>query len=334
VTEPAPLAIVIPAWKPDFLDEALGSLAGQTDRSFRVYVGDDAGPPAIGELCARYRAAGLALVYHRFPENLGGRSLPAQWNRCIALCTEPWIWLFGDDDRMEPGCVAALHRALSRAPTSDLLRFDTDIIDGEGGVIRECPPHPDEESGADFLLARLQGARESFATEYVVRRDAFQRAGGFPDFPAGWAADDAAWYRFAGERPIVKVPGCRVQWRASGRNITSRRDHLRREKLEGAARLVSLVLNEVRHRDPAGRAPSIWAGAAETWYRGQLRSLAPIPPALWPFVLTSSRHGWRAWPPRKLLELAWPHLVRSGRSGDSDQSRQGRTQAASGSSRR
>src|SRR5690348_11740615 len=103
------LAIVIPAYKPDFLRAALDSIAAQTDRRFRVYIGDDCGPPAIAEASAELAKKGVDVVYHRFGDNLGGRSLPAQWNRCVGLSTEPWVWLFSDDDVMAPDCVAAIH---------------------------------------------------------------------------------------------------------------------------------------------------------------------------------------------------------------------------------
>ena len=105
------LAIVIPAYKAEFLEEALASLEAQTDRRFRVYVGDDASPGALEVICDRHRQQ-LDLSYHRFAENRGRDYLVDQWHRCIGLSSEPWIWLFSDDDVMEPGCVAAFYAAL------------------------------------------------------------------------------------------------------------------------------------------------------------------------------------------------------------------------------
>ena len=67
------LAVVIPAYKPDFFHEALSSIAAQTDQRFHVYVGNDGGPREIEEVCRSMK--GVELTYHHFPENLGGRSL-------------------------------------------------------------------------------------------------------------------------------------------------------------------------------------------------------------------------------------------------------------------
>lgn len=306
---PPLLAIVIPAYKPEFLRESLASIASQADPRFRVYVGDDAGPAEIEAICSEFIASGMELRYQRFPENLGERSLTGQWNRCIALSSEPWVWLFSDDDVLEPGCVQALLGVLSAGPEGDLLRFDTRVIDASGAVVRENSPHPPAETGSDFVFARLMGARESFAVEYVMRRTALDALGGFPDFPAGWAADDAAWYLLAGEGVIEKVPGPRVRWRASGMNITSLPQRFQREKLEAAARFARLVVAQVAPADPRKRPLPEWAAAAERWYMGQLRYLHPLPPDLWPFILRSSRGIWRRAPVGKLATLAWWRLT-------------------------
>ncbi|SVA69461.1 uncharacterized protein METZ01_LOCUS122315, partial [marine metagenome] len=90
------LAIVIPAFKPDFFRATLESIVVQTDMRFQLYVGDDCGPPEIFEICSSF--PDLDLKYYRFPANLGSQSLTEHWNRCVALSSEPWVWLFADDD--------------------------------------------------------------------------------------------------------------------------------------------------------------------------------------------------------------------------------------------
>ncbi len=116
------LAIVIPAYRTRFLQAALTSLAAQTDQAFTVYVGDDASPDDVQALCAAW-ADKLDLRYTRFDSNVGGQDLVAQWTRCIALSHEPWVWLFSDDDELEPGCVQAWREVAHRQPRADdLLR--------------------------------------------------------------------------------------------------------------------------------------------------------------------------------------------------------------------
>ncbi len=269
------LAIVIPAWKPDFFRSALQSLRTQTDRRFTVYVADDGGPPAIREICAS--VDDLDLVYHRFDENLGGTSLTGHWNRAVERTREPWVWLFGDDDEMHPECVERFYDALEGMdPDVSVVRFDTEVIDESGAVQAHNPSHPRRETGADFLFDRLLGVRNSYVVEYIFRRSAFDRAGGFPDYPAAWCADDAAWYTFADGQPIVTIPGVRVRWRASRVNITGANQSHQSAKLRAGRRYLDFVSTEVEAADPA-RSAEEWSRARNRWFEDQVRYLSPLP---------------------------------------------------------
>ena len=215
------LAIIVPAYKSAFLREALESILRQTDGRFRVYVGDDASPELVGNIVRGFGLGADKLVYHRFAENLGGTSLVRQWERCIRLSTEPWVWLFSDDDVMDPGCVAAFYRELGGDDDLfDLCRFNTNLLDGEGLLPKKNPPHPANETGSDFLLVRLRDERTSFAQELIFSRKAWERVGGIPDFPLAWASDDAFIAKMGVRRPIRGIAGPRVNWRVSEQNIT------------------------------------------------------------------------------------------------------------------
>lgn len=111
------LAFFIPAYKAIFLPAALDSIAAQTCKDFTLYVGDDCCPEPIGSVVEQYRGK-IALVYQRFNTNLGGKDLVAQWERCIAMSKDkPYIWLFSDDDVMEPNFVEALLRQVDETKT-------------------------------------------------------------------------------------------------------------------------------------------------------------------------------------------------------------------------
>ncbi len=295
---------MIPAYKPEFFRAALESVVAQTDRRFRVYIGDDGGPPEIERICTDLSTSGVEIVYRRFDENLGRRSLTAHWNRCVALSSEPWVWLFSDDDVMAPDCVASIHEELAKGAAGDVLRFDTDVIDGQGKTLAENEPHPALETGVDFIYARLRGERNSYVVEYVFRRDAFDRVGGFPDYPVAWCSDDVAWYSFAGGLPIRTLSKGRVQWRASGLNITDAKRKHRREKLDAGSQFLRFVRDEVAPRDRAAtRSPAAWRRAEEIWWIGQIRYLMPMGPSLWIPVLRASRAIWRRAGVAKLASL-------------------------------
>jgi glycosyltransferase involved in cell wall biosynthesis len=310
------LAIVIPAYKPDFFRAALESVAAQTEQRFRVYVGDDAGPPELQRIAEEVAATGVDLTYHRFDENLGRRSLTAHWNRCVSLSTEPWVWLFSDDDLMAPNCVATLQAELARGDAPHVLRFDTEVIDRRGKTLAVNPPHPASETGVDFIHARLEGQRNSYVVEYVFRREAFDRSGGFPDYPLAWCADDAAWYDFSRGAEIRTLRGAKIRWRASGLNITDAKRKNQREKLEAGARFLRFVRDVVEPADTSGRrSADDWRRARERWWIDQVRYLMPVGPSLWPAVMRSAEGVWGRGPARKLLTLGAWNAIASFRLG-------------------
>jgi glycosyltransferase involved in cell wall biosynthesis len=220
------LAIVIPAFKATYLKQALESVLQQTDNRFRVYVGDDASPEPVGDIVRGFGLGADKLLYHRFAENLGGTSLVRQWARCIRLSNEPWVWLFSDDDVMDPGCVAAFYRELESAGDSfDLCRFNNNTLwmNGAGQLQTENPSHPENETGSDFLLARLRDERTSTAQELIFSRAGLARIGGIPEFPLAWTSDDAFIAKMGVRRPIRTISGPRITWRVSGQNITHKK---------------------------------------------------------------------------------------------------------------
>jgi len=245
------LGIVVPAFKERFLARTLNSIASQTDQRFNLYVFDDHSPAPIETLA---RSARLKqLNYHRFDENLGSKSLARNWNRCVQQVEEPWVWLFSDDDIMEPACVQRFYAALdSSAPKTAVYRFNTVIIDAEDRPIRLNPPHPPFESWMQFAYFLLSGSRQSTAQEAIFSKQAWERQGGFVDFPLAWGSDHANTIALGAERGIATLEGPRVRFRQSGENISSRRAGKDLEpKLEATQLFVSWLLEFSKaHPDP------------------------------------------------------------------------------------
>ncbi len=250
------LAIVIPAYKTKFLREALQSIASQTDQNFQLYIGDDCSPEPIADVVREFSEK-LPIKYHRFDHNLGGTSLAQQWERCIRLSREPWVWLFSDDDLMEPGCVAAFHMELEKTGGQhDLYRFNTIWVNTARNTSEENPSYPTEETGVEFLQTRLRGTRRSTLQELIFSRQAWEASGGIPDFPLGWASDDAFIAKLGGRRSIRTIAAPRVIWRWSDVNITSDNSGPRlRAKLKASEAFIRWVIDYFERQTPAGQKP-------------------------------------------------------------------------------
>jgi glycosyltransferase involved in cell wall biosynthesis len=211
----ARLAIVIPAWRALHFTAALTSLRTQTDRRFRLYIGDDGSPDDLRSI-VESAGAGLDIVYHRFPANLGGQDLIAHWHRCIALTqNEPWIWVFSDDDIAEPECVASFYKLIdSGAKEAALLRFNTVIIDGSGEITRTPTPHPSQETAFELFNAIIDtDSRAWHLPDHIFSRSTYLKIGGFVNFPKALFSDYATWILFAEEGAVYTIPNARIRFR-------------------------------------------------------------------------------------------------------------------------
>lgn len=215
------LAIIIPAYKATFLPAALDSISMQTCKDFTLYVGDDCSPEPIGGIVEQYKDK-IELVYQRFDTNLGGKDLVAQWERCIAMSQdEPYIWLFSDDDMMEPNCVEELLKQIEKTEGYyDVYHFNVDIINERGAFEKRKQDYPAVLSAYRFYQGKNSGRLSAYVVENVFSRKVYEQFGGFMKYDLAWGSDVATWIVFSGSKGICTVPNARVCWRQSSQNIT------------------------------------------------------------------------------------------------------------------
>ena len=214
------LAIVIPAYKSVFLDKTLSSIASQNCKDFTVYIGNDFSPYDLKAKIEPYRDL-IDICYIEFEENLGGKDLVAHWERCIDMIRdEEWIWLFSDDDLMDPGCVDRFYSVLAQNPLSDIFHFNVTQIDANDNLIRDLSSFPRIMTCEEYLERRLKGNLYSFVVEYIFRRSHFMEMGRFENFDLAWGSDDATWIKLSNRNGIFNIDSAKVYWRESQFNIS------------------------------------------------------------------------------------------------------------------
>ena len=216
------LAIVIPAYKTSFLREALQSIASQTCREFRVYVGDDGSPNDVKSVADSF-ATKIDIVFKRFETNLGGRDLVAHWERCIDMIgEEEWVWLFSDDDVMDASCVDRFYKRLAEFSNVDLFHFNVKQIDSIGNIVdsSKFPDFPENYRIEDFAHDRLLNKQQSFVVEYIFRKLKFLEVGRYQNFDLGWGSDVGTCIKLGHPTGIHTIPGAYVYWRMSNQNIS------------------------------------------------------------------------------------------------------------------
>lgn len=220
------LAIIIPYFKLTFFEATLQSLASQTNQQFKVYIGDDASPESPKALLEKYKGQ-FYFVYQRFETNLGGTSLAQQWERCIALSgNEEWIMILGDDDVLGKNVVESFYNNLEEIEIkgANVVRYATQVIDGNGEAISGVYKNPKFEKATDFYFRRYLGLVRSSLSEHIFNKVSYLRHK-FKDYPIAWHSDDYAWIGFSENKPIFAINDALVTIRVSEESLSGRVDN-------------------------------------------------------------------------------------------------------------
>ncbi|MGL2966845.1 glycosyltransferase family 2 protein [Flavobacterium sp. XGLA_31] len=215
------LAVVIPYYKINYFETTLQSLANQTDKRFTVYIGDDCSPEGPNEILKKYEGQ-FQFVYKRFDSNLGGISLPKQWQRCLDLVREEeWILLLGDDDVLGENVVAAFYQSLDTIQQNNynVVRFATQKIDKDTRSFSEVYKHPEVEKSTTFLARLYSGGSRSSLSEYIFNKQKLFKIG-IANFSLGWHSDVTLVLRLSDFREVYTINGALVMVRISEESIS------------------------------------------------------------------------------------------------------------------
>lgn len=211
------LAVIIPYYKLSFFEATLESLANQTDKRFKVYIGDDASPENPFELLEKYNGK-FIFVYHRFNDNLGVISLTQQWERCIKMTSnEEWLMILGDDDVLANNIVEEFYNNIEEVEQKgiNVIRFASQKIGEKGKVTSKIYEHPKIEKAVQFLFDKTR----SSLSEYVFRKSQVVKIG-FKNFPLAWYSDVLAVFEFANFDTVFSINDSIVYVRISELSIS------------------------------------------------------------------------------------------------------------------
>lgn len=241
------LAIIIPYFKLTFFEATLQSLASQTDKRFKVYIGDDASPEYCTSLLRQYEGL-FDFIYHRFETNLGGTSLTQQWERCIALSNnEEWLMILGDDDVLGENVVEEFYK--QKRKNINVLRFATIVIDENNVPISGKFIHPALEKASDFFFRKLNNETRSSLSEYIFKNTSYQQ-NKFSNYPLAWYSDDMAWIKFSNPTQIASINEAVIYFRYSDENISGKKDNIHLKEQAKFSFFQQILTEELIHFNP------------------------------------------------------------------------------------
>ncbi len=241
------LAILIPYYKITFLEATLQSLADQSDKRFKVYIGDDNSPENPIILLERFKGL-FEFEYHKFEENFGSISLIKQWDRCINLATnETWYMILGDDDVLSTTVVSGFYANFNQFNTkSNVVRYATKLILQNSNTISNLYTHPVWEIATDSFYRKFKKESRSSLSEYIFSKTSYLKYG-FYDYPLAWNSDDRAWLDFSDDKPIFTINESSIFVRISALSISGRRDNLLKKNASEIAFYRFLISSKLQH---------------------------------------------------------------------------------------
>lgn len=219
------LAVVIPYYKIDFFTETLQSLAGQSNKNFKVYIGNDASPDNPLRTISNFLDE-FEIEYFQFEENLGGICLSEQWHRCLEkVQQEEWVMILGDDDVLDSNCVSEFYSNLKAVNENHIkvVRYARRVIDSLNRPVSKVQRHPVIENSASFFFRKLKGDVSSSLSEYIFKAATVKEIK-FRNFPLAWHSDDCALLEFSDFGNIYSINSAVAFIRSSGVNISGRKD--------------------------------------------------------------------------------------------------------------
>lgn len=129
------VSVVMPAYKTDYLAEALDSLLQQSYQNLELIVCDDSGKDAVREIVeAKAALASFPVQYSKNEKRLWGFG---GVEKGVKLASGEYIKILHDDDIIKPDAIKNLLQALQQNPGATLATSKRERIDEEGQLIND-----------------------------------------------------------------------------------------------------------------------------------------------------------------------------------------------------
>lgn len=223
-------SFVLPAYKTRFFKEAIDSILAQTYTDFELIIVNDASPGDMDSIVKSYNDPRIR--YYINEQNIGGKDLVAQWNRCLEYAKGEYVILASDDDVYSSLYLEKMDELVCKYPEVNIFRPLTQLVDGNDVVIRSFNTKHvlDKEcecmTQVKYLYILMRGLIGSGIAHYVFRRTELMRIGGFFKLPSAWGSDDVTAVTMA-ENGIAVYPEVLFSFRSSGINITCRKSSVK-----------------------------------------------------------------------------------------------------------
>lgn len=214
--------IAIPAYKKEYLSEAIQSCIIQTYVNFEIVIVDDASPFNLKNIVDSFRDC--RIQYYRNEKNVGALNVVANWNKCLELASGDYIICMGDDDVLCPDCLNTYIALINKYPGLGVYHAWTEIIDEHSNFIDIQSQRPEWESVYSLIWHRWECRKAQFIGDFLFDCDFLRSSGGFFYLPLAWASDDITAIIAAAKKGIANTQKICFKYRVNSLTISNTGD--------------------------------------------------------------------------------------------------------------
>ena len=205
------VSVVLPVYNgARFIRESLDSVLAQTFHDYEVICVDDGSTDDSVAILDEYRQQ--VIVFRQANAGQG-----AARNAGVRQASGPYVAFIDQDDRWYPWKLTQQVVAIERDPQAVLVHCNSDRMDAQGQVVQRGATVEEHSRAMESPLGRLLGEGLILPSAMLVRRDAFERVGGFDHALRGYEDFDlCARLKQEGRFVFLDEPGMCYRIHAGG----------------------------------------------------------------------------------------------------------------------
>ncbi len=196
-------SILIPAYKLEYIEDAICSVLGQTYYNLELIIVDDCSPENLKSVVDTFSDS--RLHYYRNEYNFGAIRVVDNWNKCLKYANGEYVICMGDDDMLAPTCLEDYNNIIKKYPGLNVYHTRTFLIDENSNIWHIQEQRPEFESGYALLWYRWKERGWQYIGDFLYKRSHLIAEGGFFNIPLAWGSDDITAVRAAIPNGIANV---------------------------------------------------------------------------------------------------------------------------------
>lgn len=212
-------SVTIPAYKTEYLKEAIESVLNQEYSDFELIIVDDCSPNNVFAIVSQFKDHRIR--YYRNDYNFGALHVVDNWNKCLSYSKGDYIICMGDDDRLCSNCLLEYSKIISKYPQIGLLHGWTEIINEQSEVIGITTQRCAYESAYSLAWHRWNAYKQQYIGDFCFNIHWLRLNGGFYKLPMAWASDDISAIIGAMKNGVANTDRVVFQYRESHSTISN-----------------------------------------------------------------------------------------------------------------